>query len=929
MPGAMRFSPVSLRNHMHAAVRPRFVPPPGQESDESGRLILRDGTTAHVRPATHGDRDALTRFFRDLSAESRYRRFLSASMPAPDLIARLTSECDHRAALTLVVTRLTSGEPRIVATGSYLAQDAETAEVALAVADESRGKGLGTLLLERLAIVAVRNGFVRFRALTAADNGPMLDLFRESGFAVRDHPDRDGVEIDLAIVPTEASVARQEARDRVSTVASLLPFFRPNAVAVVGASRDPTAIGHRVLDGLIRAGFHGPIYPVNPQASAVAGLRAYPSVRALPTPVDLAVIAVPAGAVLGVVDDCAARGVRALVVISAGFAEVGGAGVARQKELVEKVRGYGMRMVGPNCLGLLNTDADVRLNASFSPIVPPPGRVAMSSQSGAVGLAALGVAQRYGPGLSTFVSVGNKADVSGNDLLQYWEEDPDTGVILLYLESFGNPRRFSRIARRVGRRKPVVVLHSGLTRADGRAAGSHTAALATNAAAADALFRQTGVIRAGSLEEMFDLALALECQPPPRGSRVAIITNAGGPGILCADACEAGGLAVPAPSPELRAKLAELLPGAAGVGNPTDLIASAGPEAYRSAVRTVLTCGEFDALIVLFTPVGLATTQSVTEAIGGEVEAARKAGVTGRPVLACVLSQEEHYGHLACDREHIPCYPFPEAPARVLGKLATYGAWLAEPPGVFPDFNDLRLSDAKAVCRKAAARAEGWLSAEEARAVLGAVGLPLVPGEFARTADEAATAAVRLGFPVAVKLASRRFVHKSEVGGVRLGLTDEAAVRRAFEEIGARVEAVGGLDAMDAMDGVLVQPMAIGGVEVMAGVTQDPLFGPLVAFGLGGIHVEVLADVCFRVAPLTDHDAAEMVRGIRGFRLLEGYRGHPPADLEAIEEVLLRLSRLAEEVPEIGEIDLNPIFAFPPGAGCRIADARIRVRAAR
>lgn len=911
---------------MHAQIHPRFVPQPCQESDESGRLILRDGTTALLRPAISEDREALLRFFSGMSAESRCRRFLSVSMPGPELVMKLVAKSDPRNALTLVVTRVINGEPQIVATGSYLARDAQTAEVALAVADAFRGKGLGTLLLERLALVAVRNGFTRFWALTSADNGPILDLFRESGFDVHNHSDRDGVEIDLAIVPTEGSVARQETRDRVATVASLRPFFHPNAIAVVGASRDPAAIGRRILDGLIRAGFRGPIYPINPRAAEIQGLRCYPSVCDLPTSVDLAVIAVPASAVSGVVDDCAARGVRALVVISAGFAEAGGEGIAVQKALVEKVRGYGMRMVGPNCLGLLNADPAVRLNASFSPVFPPPGRVALSSQSGAVGLAALGVAERYGLGFSAFVSVGNKADVSGNDLLQYWEDDPNTDVILLYLESFGNPRRFSRIARRVGRRKPVVALHSGLTRAGGRAAGSHTAALATNATAVEALFQQTGVIRAGSLEEMFDLALALGCQSPPRGPRVAIITNAGGPGILSADTCEAGGLTVPEPSPELRAKLANLLPGAASIGNPIDLIASAGPEAYRRSVEAVLTCGEFDSLLVLFTPVGLATTQDVTSAIAEGIGAARESGATG-PVLACIMNQEEHRTRLKCDGERVPCYPFPETPARVLGKLTVYGSWRNESPGVFPDFDDLRLFTARSVCRKAvAARGECWLSAEESRTVLESAGLPLVPSEFARTVDEATEAAARLGFPVAVKLASRRFVHKSEVGGVRLGLTDEAAVRRAFEEIRARVERE---NQPGAMDGVLVQPMLGDAIEVMAGVTQDPLFGPLVAFGLGGIHVEVLADVCFRVAPLTDRDAVAMVRDIRGFRLLEGYRSHTPADLEAIEEALLRLSRLAEEVPEIGEIDLNPIFAFAPGMGCRIADARIRVRSTR
>jgi len=755
----------------------------------------------------------------------------------------------------------------------------------------------------------------------------MLEVFRESGFEVRDHPGSDGVEIDLAILPTATSVAREELRDRIATVASLVPFFRPNAVAVVGASREPAGIGHRVLEGMIRAGYRGAIYPVNPKAPDVAGLRAYPSVRELPAQVDLAVIAVPAGAVMRVVDDCAAVGVRALVIISAGFAEVGGDGVALQKALVEKVRGYGMRMVGPNCLGLLNAEQAVRLNASFSPIFPPPGRVAMSSQSGAVGLAVLGAAARYGLGFSTFVSVGNKADVSGNDLLQYWEHDPNTDVILLYLESFGNPRRFSRIARRVSRRKPVVVLQSGLTRSGGRAAGSHTAALATNATAVEALFRQTGIVRAGSLEEMFDLALTLGSQPLPRGPRVAIVTNAGGPGILSADAGEAGGLTVPEPSPELRKRLAELLPGAASLGNPIDLIAAAGSEAYRLAIETVLSSGEFDSLLVLYTPVGLADFRDVQRAITDGVTAARKAGATGRPVLACVLGQEQHRTHLECTGERIPCYPFPETPARVLGKVAAYGVWRAQPPGVFPDFDDLQLATAQSVCREALAkRGEGWLSAEEVRAVLEAVRLPQVPNEFARTADAAVAAAERLGFPVAVKLASRRFVHKSEVGGVRLALTDASAVRLAFEEIRVRVEQEG---QPDPMDGVVVQSMLRGGVEVMIGVTHDPLFGPLIAFGLGGIHVEILADVSFRVAPLTDVDAAEMVRGIKGFRLLEGYRGHPPADVAALRETLLRVSRLAEDVPEIGEIDLNPIFAFAPGQGCRVADARIRVRPTR
>lgn len=706
-------------------------------------------------------------------------------------------------------------------------------------------------------------------------------------------------------------------------LAWLRPFFWPRAVAVIGASRDPSSIGCKLLAALVMNHYAGPVYPVNPKAPVVGSLRAYPSVRDLPPPVDLAVIVVPKETVLSVVDECAGTGIRALVVITAGFAEVGVEGGELQKKLVEKVRGYGMRMVGPNCLGLLNTDPAVSLNASFSPVFPPPGRVAMASQSGALGLALLATARRFHLGLSTFVSVGNKADVSSNDLLQYWEEDAGTDVILLYLESFGNPRRFARIARRVSRRKPIVAVKGGRTQAGRRAAGSHTAALAASDVAVEALFRQTGVIRAETLEEMFGLAAALSSQPLPRGRRVAIVTNAGGPGILCADACEAGGLPVREPSAETKARLTAFLPATASLGNPIDMIASAGPDHYRRTIETVLAAEETDALIILNIPLDMTIPDALVRAIRDGVAAGRAAGGTGKPVLACLMGEEGSVTPLALKEENIPSFAFPEAAARALSQMAQYAEWRAQPLGTVPDFADTPFLSAREICTTALKmRGEGWLTTEETRAVLTAVRLPVSPGGVARTPEEAVELARLLGFPVAVKLASHRLVHKTEIGGVRLNLMNESAVGQAFEEIRARLCQDNNLEAME---GVLVQPMVSGGVEVMAGVTTDPLFGPLIAFGLGGIHVEILGDVCFRVTPLTDRDAGEMVRSIRGFRLLEGYRGHPAGDVKAIQDVLLRISRLVEEVPEISELDLNPIFALPPGEGCRIVDARIRV----
>jgi acetyl coenzyme A synthetase (ADP forming)-like protein len=873
--------------------------------------------------ATSDDRPALQAFFHDLSPTAKRRRFFAAVDPPEELVARLADSRNPRERLTLIVMRTVGTEPRIVATGSYVACDPSTAEVAFAVDDAFQGKGLGTLLLERLAILAIRHGFTRFRALTMWENTAMLDVFRTSGFRMRTRPDGGDVEIDLDVLPSQASVSFAEMRDRVATEASLRPFFEPRAVAIVGASRRHGSIGFRILEALVRARFAGAVYPINPSGARILDLASYRSVRDVPGPVDLAVVAVPRDAVPGAVDECAAAGVRAIVAITAGFAEVGGAGRAAEDALAEQVRGHGMRLVGPNCMGLLNTDPAVRLNASFSPVFPPPGPIAMLSQSGALGLAILALAEQRALGLSTFVSVGNKADVSGNDLLQYWENDPRTGVILLYLESFGNPRRFARIARRVARTKPIVSVKGGRTRGGSRAAGSHTAALAASDVAVDALFRQAGVIRADTLDEMFDLAACLGSQPLPAGPRVGIVTNAGGPGILCVDACETLGLVVPELSETTRAALAAFLPPVASMTNPVDMIASAGPEQYQRAVETVLGAPEVDALIVIHTPVDLDNADAIVAAIGRGVTAGRTGAGATRPVLACLLATEGVLQPLRLPGELVPVYAFPESAARVLSKATAYADWRREPPGVVPQFDGIDAAGAAETCRRAlASRGDGWLAADEARSVLEAFGLPVLAGGFAATADESIAIAERVGFPVAVKLASLTLIHKTDVGGVALGLGSADDVRRAFDAMRGRLAREG---RADAMAGVVVQPMVSGGIEVMVGVTEDPLFGPLVGFGLGGIHVEVLRDVTFRVTPLDDRDAARMVREIRGFPLLEGFRGHPPADVPAIEDVLLRVSRLVEELPEVTELDLNPVFALPPGRGCRIADARVRV----
>ena len=903
----------------------QVLPPPLPSTDDPAlRAVLRDGSAVSLKIAGPSDHDAVRLFFHDLSPESRRRRFFTLAEPSEALITRMCDASDPGQIVTLLAMRHVGNDVRPIAVASYMAVGGSAAEVAFAVGDEFQGKGLGTMLLERLAVMAAANGLQRFEATTLPENASMLEVFHDSGFEIRSKTEVGTIGVQLSLDPTCETVACAERRMAVAAAASLRPLLQPISVAVVGVSRDPAGIGRRIFDALVNGGFTGRLYAVNARATDLDGRRCFRSLAEIPRGVDLAVVAVPQPAVLPLVDECAAAGVKSLVVVTAGFAEAGAEGRARQNALVEKVRAYGMRMIGPNCMGVLNTDPAVRLNASFSPIVPPSGSVALSSQSGALGMAILELARERGVGLSTFVSVGNKADVSGNDLLQYWEADPKTAVILLYLESFGNPRRFARLARRIGRTKPIVCVKAGRTRAGSRAAGSHTAALAASDTAVDALFRQSGVVRADTIDEMFDIAACLEAQPLPAGRRVAIVTNAGGPGILAVDACEASGLTVVEFSAETRMRLSAFLPDEASVGNPVDMVASAGPDEYRRAIEVALTANEADALIILYTPVDLTSTEQTLQAVRDGICAGRRRGAGNKPILACLMAGPNRPRPLVVDGEHVPAYAFPENAARALAHVAAYADWRAQPPGLLWTFDDIKAEEARTICRHAlTAHGEGWLSGDDTRAVLGAFGLPLAAGTIAHSADEAAALAQVIGFPVAAKLASRRVSHKSDCGVVQLNLTSDAAVRRAFEDIVTRSRTVA---APDEIEGVLIQAMIAGGVETMIGVSDDPLFGPLVAFGLGGIHVEVLRDVQFRVAPLTDRDVDDLIHGIRGLPLLRGYRGHPPADLEALRELLLRVSRLAVEVPEISELDLNPVIALPPGHGCRIVDARVRVR---
>jgi acetyl coenzyme A synthetase (ADP forming)-like protein len=710
-------------------------------------------------------------------------------------------------------------------------------------------------------------------------------------------------------------------QEKASTIASLQSLLKPHSIAVIGASRRQATIGNRLFHHLLQQEFKGIVYPVNPNTEAVASVKTAPTVLDISGKVDLTIVIIPADEVNQVLEQCGQKGVGSVVVISAGFAEIGAEGEKKQGAILETCRRYGMRLVGPNCMGIINADPEVNMNATFSSVFPHFGNVALGTQSGALGLAILEYARDLNIGLSTFVSIGNRADVSSNDLLQYWVEDPDTDVILLYLESFGNPRKFARIARSITPKKPIVVVKSGRTTAGSRAATSHTGALATAEVASEALFAQTGMIRVDTLEELFDVANMLSHQPIPTGRRVAILTNGGGPGILTADACAERGLELPSLSDRTISGLKSFLSSRVSLANPVDMTAEATADEYDRALRLLAGDDNIDIVIVIFIPPVVTQAEEVASAIRTVASEYRR---RNKPLVASFMGSRGASIELGSEEECcVPSFAFPEDTATAIAKACEYNDWLKRPKGSIPELGNLDSRKAKQIVMSALGKSTArplWLDADSVNGLLDAYGIRRIQSRRAGSAGEAAKVAGEIGFPVVVKLISDTIVHKTEMGGVVLDLQSKKEVERAYRQISERLT---GMSREREMQGVVVQKMISGGVETIVGVTQDPSFGPLIMFGMGGIHTELFKDVNFRIHPLTDVDAHEMVRSVKAYQLLEGWRGARAADIKSLEELLLRVSAMVEEFPQMAELDLNPVKVLEADNGYVVVDARI------
>jgi len=873
----------------------------------SSNVILKDGSSVTVREYKDQDLPKLRDFVNSVSDASIEGRFMQI-VPRERALNLLL----EKGKFSIIGIR----EDRIIAHGALYESEGTSAEAGIIVDDRIQSGGLGTAMLGLLAEYAVRSGVTEIKSYVSPQNYKMIGAMKTLGFALESEVKPGVIVVRFSPSTLPEAITNFENRDAISAINAVKFFLEPKSIAVIGASSERTAIGGQLFFNLIESNFKGPIFPINPKHEFIQGIKSYKSIKEVNYPVEVAFIVVNADLVNEVAEECGQAGVKGLVIISSGFSEIGEEGRKRQAVLSKTCEKYGMRVIGPNCMGVVNTSDDVSMNGQFSPFRPMKGRVSFLSQSGALGIAIIDITSKLGLGMSSFVSVGNKVDISGNDLIQYWEKDKNTDVILLYLESFGNPTKFSRIARRVTRTKPIVAVKSGRFGAGFRATQSHTGAiLSASDVTVDALFKQSGVIRAETLDDMFDITSILAYQPVPKGNRVAILTNAGGAGILAADACEANGLSVPELSDETKNKLRAFLPPIAGVKNPVDMSAGAGAEGYEKALDVLGATDEIDSIIVIFIPPVVMDPGIV----GSRILNAAARIKNSKTIVSVFMAYKGVPETLKREGMSIPSLPFPEDAAYALSKAVEYGKWKYSPERKIPKFEIKEEELVKGIISSALKQGREWLSYEECDKILTTYGIPTVKTVKGNNSAEIREKVKGWNGKVAIKAYGPKLIHKSDVGAVKLNVPADEAGDESEKMINLLNR--NGYE----VDYIVVQEMVPEGIEMIAGSTHDPAFGPIVMAGMGGKLVELLKDVSIRLAPLSEADAEEMISELRTSKVLQGYRGGIVADVSSYKDVIARISKLVYDNPEILELDLNPVIVMEQGKGSKTVDFRIRV----
>ncbi|MBN2039212.1 MAG: GNAT family N-acetyltransferase [Spirochaetes bacterium] len=888
------------------------------------RIILKDGSVIQFRPIKVEDADKWLEFYESLSERTKYLRmqYVPKEMDKEGALRYCT--VDYTNTFAFIAEAKEDRETRIVAVGRYSRMPSgSTAEIAFVIEDEYQERGIGTKLIEWLAIVARNNDIDTFEALVLTENTGMLSVFQGYGFHMKREIKGNAYQITFPLTKTPEVIKKKEERALAATINSLKHIMNPRSVAVIGASNRPGAIGQLVFQSMIQSGFTGVVYPVSSRSSSVMAVKSYYSVLDIPDEIDLAIIVVPASQVLNVTDECGRKKVKGIIVISDGFKERGEEGAALENELRETAFGYGMRIIGPNCMGLINTDPKVNLNATFALIQPDPGNIAFITQSGALGLGILQYAKSLDIGFSSYISVGNRTDIASTDMLQYWEKDPATKVILLYLESFDNPDIFSRISRRISAKKPILAIKGGNTAEGSKAASSHTGAMATPAVVSDALFHQAGILRIRNIEDIFHSAMLLANQPVPKGRNVAILTNGGGPGTLAADACAQHGLILPDISDETLKKLRAVMKRDIGISNPFDLTAGISAVEFENALKILVEDPDFDSIVTIYIPPAGENIDDIEEAIKNSIPVLTQ---YEKPIVACFVGQTGIKGRDMTDDHFVPYYMFPEDAVLALAHAVRYGEIQRKENGSIPEFQDVDRKKAKQLIKDVLtgnSERPLWVPPVVIDEVFKCYGIKAADMKIALSEDDAVSAADQMGYPVVVKLESSTISHKSDVGGIVLNVKTPDEVKKAFSTIRDNLKKIG---RENEMQGVMVQKMVTEGSEVIIGLNENSTLGHVIMFGLGGIYAELINDSALRLHPLTDTDVRELIDSVKMSKLLKGYRGSEPLDTGSLEDLLLRVSAMVEDIPQIAEMDLNPVKVLPQGSGYCVVDSRMMIK---